>query len=201
MSIICFSALVWSHIGIALIIFLSVFCGILTYNKYIDCDPLAANIIKNQDQILPLYVMDLVHFIPGLCGLFISGVFSAGLRYKNSIKHSINNFTNCSSTLSAILNCLAATIYEDFLSPFISKKTSQKRVSQYLKLIVIIIGIESIAMVYVVEHLGGLVGLNLSFAGVTNGPVLGLFIAGTLLPQITSKVCINLQCTFLILIF
>lgn len=77
-----FRALIWSQIGIALIFFLSVFSGLLLYNKYMDCDPMIANIIKNQDQILPLYVMELVGFIPGLCGLFISGIFSAGLRYE-----------------------------------------------------------------------------------------------------------------------
>ncbi|KAK9708917.1 Sodium:solute symporter family [Popillia japonica] len=129
-----------------------------------------ANIIKSHDQILPLYVMEEVSFIPGLCGLFISGIFSAGL-----------------STLSALMNCLAATIYEDFISPFVSKDTSQEKVGLYLKWIVVIIGISSTALVYVVEQLGGLVQLTLSFSGITSGPTVGLFIVGMLVPQVTSK--------------
>ncbi|GJQ68446.1 hypothetical protein Trydic_g17029 [Trypoxylus dichotomus] len=164
------TSLIWSTFGIAVIQALSVFCGVLMFSKYINCDPLQANVIKSHDQILPLYVMEEVSFIPGLCGLFISGIFSAGL-----------------STLSALMNCLAATIYEDFVSPFVPKGTSQKKVSQYLKLIVVILGIESTAMVYVVEKMGGIVQLTLSFSGVTSGPILGLFCAGMLLPQVTAK--------------
>ncbi|KAI4470153.1 sodium-coupled monocarboxylate transporter [Holotrichia oblita] len=162
--------LILATIGISIIVCLSVLSGLLMYSYYKDCDPLKAKIIKTNDQILPLYVMEQVSFIPGLCGLFISGIFSAGL-----------------STLSAILNCLAATLYEDFISPFIRKDTSQERISQYLKLIVVILGITSIALVYVVEKLGGLVALTLSLAGVTTGPILGLFSLGILLPQVTAK--------------
>ncbi|KAK9708915.1 Sodium:solute symporter family [Popillia japonica] len=157
-------------IGISVIVCLSVLSGLLMYSYYKTCDPLTANIIKTNDQILPRYVMEQVSFIPGLCGLFISGIFSAGL-----------------STLSAILNCLAATLYEDFISPFVRKDTSQERISQYLKLIVVILGITSTALVYVVEKLGGLVALTLSLAGVTTGPILGLFCLGMLLPQVTAK--------------
>ncbi|KAI4470154.1 sodium-coupled monocarboxylate transporter [Holotrichia oblita] len=163
-------ALIWSTTGIAFIQSLSIFCGVLMFSKYLHCDPFQANIIKSHDQILPLYVMEEVSFIPGLCGLFISGIFSAGL-----------------STLSALMNCLAATIYEDFISPFVSKDTSQERIGLYLKWIVVIIGITSTALVYVVEQLGGLVQLTLSFSGITSGPTVGLFIVGMLLPQVTSK--------------
>ncbi|GJQ68442.1 hypothetical protein Trydic_g17027 [Trypoxylus dichotomus] len=163
-------ALVWAMIGMSVIISLSIFSGLLMYSNYMNCDPVGANLIKTNDQILPFYVMEQVNFIPGLCGLFISGIFSAGL-----------------STLSAIMNCLSATLYEDFISPFVPKNTSEKRVSQYLKLIVVIIGITSTALVYVVEKLGSLVALTLSFAGITSGPILGLFCVGMLLPQVTAK--------------
>lgn len=74
-------ALISSMIGIAIIQSLSMFSGVLMFSYYAGCDPFEANLIKSHDQILPLYVMNQVSFIPGLCGLFISGIFSAGLRY------------------------------------------------------------------------------------------------------------------------
>lgn len=50
------------------------------YAKYKDCDPFSNKQIKHPDQILPYYVLDVAKDIPGLPGLFISGVFSTALR-------------------------------------------------------------------------------------------------------------------------
>lgn len=49
-------------------------------------------------QILPYYVVEVAGSIPGISGLFIAGIFSAAL-----------------STMSASLNTVAGTIYEDFI--------------------------------------------------------------------------------------
>lgn len=95
------------------------------------------------------------------------------------------------STLSATMNCVAATIYEDFVSPFISNRISQKCVSNILKLIVVIVGVVSISLVFVIEHLGGLLALSISFSGMTSGPLLGLFTMGMLVPWANSKVILN----------
>lgn len=57
-----------------------------------------------------------------------------------------------------------------------------------MKVIVFIIGTTSMGLVYIVEKLGGLAPLTIAFAGVTSGPILGLFFMGMLLPQITSTV-------------
>jgi sodium-coupled monocarboxylate transporter 8/12 len=49
---------------------------------------------------MPLYVMDMLSDYPGVPGLFIAGIFSAGL-----------------STISATVNSLAAVILEDYIKP------------------------------------------------------------------------------------
>lgn len=99
------------------------------------------------------------------------------------------------STLSANLNCLAGTIYEDFLSKILTKRNSHKTAGFILKLVVIVAGIVSTMMVYVVEHLGGLLALTISLGSVAHGPLLGMFTMGMLFPRANSKVkyCI---CTF-----
>lgn len=92
------------------------------------------------------------------------------------------------STLSAALNCLAATVYEDFISSCVPRNTSQKRIGCYLKILVVVMGIISMLLVYIVEQLEGLWPLTFSFAGVTSGPLLGLFSVGMLIPMVNEKV-------------
>lgn len=50
---------------------------------------------------MPYYIMDNLSKYPGVPGLFIAGIFSAGL-----------------STISAIQNSIAAIILEDYIKPF-----------------------------------------------------------------------------------
>lgn len=59
---------------------LSCFAGLIIYAKYANCDPKSTHAIKQNDQILPYYVLDVASHITGLPGLFISGVFSTALR-------------------------------------------------------------------------------------------------------------------------
>lgn len=76
------------------------FCGLAIYAEYRNCDPLEIGRITSYDQLMPLYVMDMLSTYPGIPGLFIAGIFSAGL-----------------STISATVNSLAAVILEDFIRP------------------------------------------------------------------------------------
>lgn len=57
--------------------------------------------MARSDKILPYYVLDVAANVPGLPGLFLAGLVSAGL-----------------STMSAGLNTVAGTIYEDFIDPW-----------------------------------------------------------------------------------
>lgn len=76
------------------------FAGLSIYTKYRECDPLNSGRITSNDQLMPLYVMDTLSKYPGIPGLFIAGIFSAGL-----------------STISATVNSLSAVILEDYIKP------------------------------------------------------------------------------------
>lgn len=89
------------------------------------------------------------------------------------------------------MNCLSCTIYEDFVARFMRKDITEKEVSNILKLIVVIVGVICTGMVYIVEHMGGLLTLALSFGGITSGPTLGLFTLGILVPFANVKVINN----------
>lgn len=56
------------------------YTGLVIYATYYRCDPLSTGAISKSDQLLPYFVMDIAGNIPGLPGIFLSGVFSAALR-------------------------------------------------------------------------------------------------------------------------
>lgn len=77
------------------------FSGLALYYYYADCDPVLAGRIESRNQIMPLFVVDAMGDMPGLPGIFVSGIFSASL-----------------STISAAMNSLAAVTLEDYIKVF-----------------------------------------------------------------------------------
>lgn len=76
------------------------FAGLAIYAKYHNCDPLTSKQISSNDQLMPFYVMETLSRYPGVPGIFVAGIFSAGL-----------------STISATMNSLAAVVLEDYIRP------------------------------------------------------------------------------------
>ncbi|XP_017769090.1 PREDICTED: sodium-coupled monocarboxylate transporter 2-like [Nicrophorus vespilloides] len=157
-------------VGITIVKMTCVFTGLIIYAKYYNCDPITTGQVQKTDQILPYYVMDVAGHIPGLPGLFIAGVFCTAL-----------------STLSATLNSLSGSLYTDFVSRLMPEDITQQTVSNVLKLIVVIIGVVSTSLVFIVEHMGVLLPLSISLSSLTSGPLLGLFTFGMFFPKANSK--------------
>ncbi|KAK9722150.1 Sodium:solute symporter family [Popillia japonica] len=164
------TAMIWFTFGTMAFLSFSVIFGLIIFAKYYNCDPLSAGKVSEPDQLLPYYVMEIGRDIPGLPGLFTASIFSAAL-----------------STLSAQINGLSATIYEDFIFAYIKEGTSQKTISNYLKLIAVVVGIINTSLVFIMPYLGGMLPLNLSFGGVTGGTICGIFAAGMFIPSINAK--------------
>lgn len=103
---------VWFFVvGVLLLIGLCCYCGLLIFATYHECDPLTTKVFNNtrinhtikenkkafdlflfrlklvkaKDQLLPLLVMDILGDYPGVPGLFVTGVFSAALRFANVV--------------------------------------------------------------------------------------------------------------------
>lgn len=66
-------------------------------------------VVARSDKILPYYVLDVAADVPGLPGLFLAGLVSAGL-----------------STMSAGLNTVAGTIYEDFIDRWMPESNDKE---------------------------------------------------------------------------
>lgn len=138
----------------------AILLGLILYAKYENCDPVLNKQIDKIDQIVPLFVMDVASKLPGLPGLFIAGIFSAAL-----------------SSISSILNTKAGIIYEDFIRPHMPNAT-EKRASDVMKLLVVILGVIMLSLVFVVEHLGSIFRLNYAINGLTIGAFFGIFSVG-----------------------
>ncbi|CRK98115.1 CLUMA_CG011483, isoform A [Clunio marinus] len=161
---------VWIFVfGLIFIKGASCIVGLIMYAKYEECDPIAMKQIDKVDQILPFFVMEVAGKIPGLPGVFIAGIFSAAL-----------------SSMSSGLNTLAGTIYEDFIRCHYPK-ASEKRVSDVMKLLVVILGILILSLVFVVEHMGQVFRISIAVSGLTAGALLGLFTIGMMSRYVNTK--------------
>ncbi|XP_063925469.1 sodium-coupled monocarboxylate transporter 2-like [Zophobas morio] len=163
-------SLLYFMLGVAVVCSFSIFTGLIMFARYANCDPLSIGAVKKHDQLLPFYIMDVASHIPGLSGLFIAGIFCAAL-----------------STLSASLNCLAGTMFEDFILKVTGPIKNERTTTYILKFLVLITGIVCTLLVFVVEHLGGILPLVVSLASVTSAPLLGLFTLGVLFPKVSSR--------------
>lgn len=157
-------------VGVTIMIFLCVYNGLLLYATYHDCDPLATKLAKAKDQLMPLLVMEILKDLPGLPGLFIAGVFSAAL-----------------SSLSTGLNAMSAVVLEDFCKPFMKNGVSERLSKYIMRGTVLVLGVLSVALVYVVQHMGAVLQLSMSIPAACFGPMLGVYIVGFLLPWIGKR--------------
>ena len=157
-------------VGVALMISLCMYNGLLLYATYHDCDPLTTKLAKAKDQLTPLMAMEIFKDLPGLTGLFIAGVFSASL-----------------SSLSTGLNAMSSVVLEDFCKPFTKGKLSEKTSLYIAKGSVLILGSISVALVYVVQQLGAVLQLSMSLPPACFAPLLGIYIIGFTIPWIGKK--------------
>lgn len=93
----------WLTLPLCIIVIAGIsFSGLAAYSKYYNCDPLTSKKIDFIDQLIPHYIMENLAGYPGIPGLFIAGIFSAGL-----------------STISAVQNSVAAIVLEDYIKPIL----------------------------------------------------------------------------------
>ncbi|XP_063977408.1 putative sodium-dependent multivitamin transporter [Diachasmimorpha longicaudata] len=140
------------------------FSGLVLYTYYHDCDPVLAGKIKSHDMIMPYFAKERMTKIPSLTGIFISGVFSASL-----------------STVSAVLNSLAAIALSDYVKPImrkLGKELPDNKAAFYGKMLALSIGFLSLAVAFLASTLGSLIQAVTAVHGAIGGPILGLFTLG-----------------------
>uniref|UniRef100_A0A3P9K9Y8 Solute carrier family 5 member 8 n=1 Tax=Oryzias latipes TaxID=8090 RepID=A0A3P9K9Y8_ORYLA len=114
-----------------------VFAGLCLYSVYKDCDPWTAGLISSPDQLMPNLVMDILTVNPGLPGLFLAAVYSGSL-----------------STVSSLINGLAAVTVEDLIKPYFRR--SERQLLVISKALSFFFGLVFIAMAGLASVLGGM---------------------------------------------
>ncbi|NXU49562.1 SC5AC protein, partial [Turnix velox] len=157
-------ALYLNLLGLWAVLVCAVFCGLVMYSHYKNCDPWTATFISAPDQLMPYFVMDIFSSMPGVPGLFVACAFSGTL-----------------STVAASINALATVTFEDLVKkgfPNLSEKMS----TWISKGLCILYGILCTSMAAAASLLGGVVQASLSIHGMCGGPMLGLFTLGIVFP-------------------
>lgn len=150
---------------------------------YRHCDPIRAGNIKSADELLPLYVIEEMGHMRGVTGFFVAGIFAASL-----------------GTVASALNSLAAVTMQDFIGGACGYKLAGDKGALWAKWISIIYGAISFGLVFVVEQLGSVMQVAISFNGMVGGVTFGLFSLGMFFPWANTKGAIAGTVTSMVLI-
>ncbi|KAK4878986.1 hypothetical protein RN001_007132 [Aquatica leii] len=159
-----------SSIGLILIYTINFYTGMILVSHYKDCDPIRSKEITGSDEILPLYIMSELGHMRGITGFFVAGIFAASL-----------------GTVASALNSLAAVTCKEFISGVFGVKISEAKEAFWAKCVSISYGIVSFGLVFIVEQLGSVMQVALSFNGMVGGVTLGLFSLGMFFPWANAK--------------
>ncbi|CAL8112701.1 unnamed protein product [Orchesella dallaii] len=150
-------SLLFSLIGLVCVQAPSFFLGLVIYAKYQDCDPISVDAVGSSDQLVPLFVMDVLGDIPGLPGLMVAGLTCGSL-----------------SSVSSALNAIPAIIVEDYVKPNYPN-LSDVRLGYLSKLISGVAGLISFALIFVIAGIGSVVPFAALLHGTFLGPTVGIF--------------------------
>ncbi|XP_026737841.1 sodium-coupled monocarboxylate transporter 1-like isoform X1 [Trichoplusia ni] len=150
-------------IGAILAISLCVWCGLTAWGAWVlgGCDPGGVPLVD--DRLLPAfvtYVSKLQH-LPGLAGVFLAGVFGAGL-----------------SSLSAVLNACALVAVEDIMHGWLQLKLKPMTEGILARAITGTLAVISVIMLFVIQKLGGVLGVATALSAIAASATCGVFTLG-----------------------
>ncbi|XP_066910778.1 sodium-coupled monocarboxylate transporter 2-like [Clytia hemisphaerica] len=151
--------------GLMVIVGLCTLAGWVIYANYEKCDLKSSGQVQSNDQILAYFLVNKLHHLKGVPGIFMASLFSGAL-----------------STASSGFNSLAAITYEDIFKK-IHGELSPQQAAKVSKIIAFIYGFVVLGVAFLVNKMGTMV-LQLAYAihGVIGGPSMGMFALGMLVP-------------------
>ncbi|XP_049887531.1 sodium-dependent multivitamin transporter-like isoform X2 [Pectinophora gossypiella] len=157
------SALAIFCCGAIMAISLCVWCGLAAWTAWVTtgCTPSGAPIVA--DRLLPAFVtyVSRVQKLPGLPGVFLAGVFGAGL-----------------SSLSAVLNACALVCVEDIMRGWLRLRLKPLVEGILARLFTVVLAVVSVIMLVVVSKLGGVLGVATALSAIAASTTCGIFTLG-----------------------
>ncbi|XP_039765023.1 sodium-coupled monocarboxylate transporter 1-like [Pararge aegeria] len=150
-------------IGAILAISLCVWCGLTAWAAWVlgGCDPGGVPLVG--DRLLPAFVTYVakVQHLPGLSGVFLAGVFGAGL-----------------SSLSAVLNACALVAVEDILRGWLRLRLKPLTEGIIARSVTAALAVVSVVMLIVIKKLGGVLGVATALSAIAASATCGVFTLG-----------------------
>ncbi|KAH9644535.1 hypothetical protein HF086_002336 [Spodoptera exigua] len=150
-------------LGAILAISLCVWCGLAAWATWVQggCDPGGVPLVD--DRLLPAFVtyVSRAKHLPGLSGVFLAGVFGAGL-----------------SSLSAVLNACALVVIEDIIHGWLKLQLKPFTEGLLARAITASLAIVSVVMLFVIEKLGGVLGVATALSAIAASATCGVFTLG-----------------------
>ncbi|XP_048486145.1 sodium-coupled monocarboxylate transporter 1 [Plutella xylostella] len=149
--------------GAILAISLCVWCGLAAWAAWVQggCHPAGKPLVD--DRLLPAFVTwvaDTQH-LPGLAGVFLAGVFGAGL-----------------SSLSAVLNACALVVIEDILHGWLKLQLRPFTEGMLARGCTALLAVVSVVMLVVIAKLGGVLGVATALSAIAASTTCGIFTLG-----------------------
>ncbi|KAF9811943.1 hypothetical protein SFRURICE_021300 [Spodoptera frugiperda] len=150
-------------LGAILAISLCVWCGLAAWATWVQggCDPGGVPLVD--DRLLPAFVtyVSRAKHLPGLSGVFLAGVFGAGL-----------------SSLSAVLNACALVVIEDIIHGWLKLQLKPFTEGMLARAITASLAVVSVVMLLVIEKLGGVLGVATALSAIAASATCGVFTLG-----------------------
>ncbi|XP_067657868.1 sodium-coupled monocarboxylate transporter 1-like [Haliotis asinina] len=161
----------YAFMGIAVGVYITSvsFLGLVAYSFYTvqGCDPFKAGYLQNRNQLVPYFMMEMFNGLPGMSGLFLATIFSTAL-----------------SSVSSLVNGLAANTIEDLLLPVFDRyNTTENRKILIAKISVFFYGGVSVCLSFGAWSMPGtVIQAAMAISGACSGPILGVFLLGAAIP-------------------
>lgn len=127
--------------------------------------------VRSPEKLVTVFINDVVGGIPGMCGLFISCIFSASL-----------------STVSAQLNSVAGVLYNNYIRKIRGYTHTEKKGQIIMKFLIFLIGVYSVLGGFLMEKAGSLFQTLFTIVSISAGANAGIFTLGMFFPRATSQV-------------
>lgn len=155
--------------GAVLAISLCVWCGLAAWAAWVQggCNPGGVPLVD--DRLLPAFVtyISKLQHLPGLAGVFLAGVFGAGL-----------------SSLSAVLNACALVAVEDIMRGWLRWHLKPLHEGIIARVVTVVLAIISLIMLMVIERLGGVLGVATALSAIAASATCGIFTLGMAFPWV-----------------
>lgn len=129
--------ILWLQVPLMSILYiLSGFVGLTMFTFYYRCDPFLAGRVQRIEEMSTVFCSDIGQSVPGLMGLFVTGVFSGSL-----------------SSLSSNLNSLTTQFFEDILKRYFGHRMDQHIHYQtfFIRLMAVVYGICTVSMIWLAK--------------------------------------------------